>query len=128
MNQQITNTILMIRPATFRMNEETAINNYFQKEQISISVLYGIVGLFLIYAIFASLNNSATPIIERSKIKSVKFKKAAFGITRSRFEILFEENNGKIKKRLIMLPGSMSNGQKETEKARKIMKEEKLFN
>jgi hypothetical protein len=102
--------------------------NYFQKEQISISVLYGIVGLFLIYAIFASLNNSATPIIERSKIKSVKFKKAAFGITRSRFEILFEENNGKIKKRLIMLPGSMSNGQKETEKARKIMKEEKLFN
>ena len=27
---QITNTILMIRPAVFRMNEETAVNNYFQ--------------------------------------------------------------------------------------------------
>ncbi len=28
---QITNTILMIRPVNFRMNEETAINNYFQE-------------------------------------------------------------------------------------------------
>jgi hypothetical protein len=29
---QITNTILMIRPVNFRMNEETAVNNYYQKE------------------------------------------------------------------------------------------------
>ncbi len=29
--QQITNTILMIRPVSFRMNEQTAINNYYQK-------------------------------------------------------------------------------------------------
>jgi len=27
---QSTNTILMIRPATFRLNEETAVNNYYQ--------------------------------------------------------------------------------------------------
>ena len=30
--QQITNTILMIRPVSFRMNEETAVNNYFQED------------------------------------------------------------------------------------------------
>lgn len=30
--QQITNTILMIRPVSFRMNEQTAVNNYYQKE------------------------------------------------------------------------------------------------
>lgn len=29
--QQITNTILMIRPVNFRMNEQTAVNNYFQE-------------------------------------------------------------------------------------------------
>lgn len=29
---QITNTILMIRPVAFRMNEETAVNNYFQAD------------------------------------------------------------------------------------------------
>lgn len=30
--QQITNTLLMIRPVAFRMNEQTAVNNYFQEE------------------------------------------------------------------------------------------------
>ncbi|MCG9970178.1 citrulline utilization hydrolase CtlX [Christiangramia crocea] len=30
--KQITDTILMVRPVAFRMNEETAVNNYFQKE------------------------------------------------------------------------------------------------
>lgn len=30
--QQITNVILMIRPVAFRMNEETAVNNYFQED------------------------------------------------------------------------------------------------
>ncbi len=29
--QQTTNTILMVRPASFRLNEETAINNYYQQ-------------------------------------------------------------------------------------------------
>ncbi|MEM9679103.1 MAG: arginine deiminase-related protein [Bacteroidota bacterium] len=29
--QQITNTILMIRPVSFRMNEQTSVNNYYQK-------------------------------------------------------------------------------------------------
>ncbi|MEL6812511.1 MAG: arginine deiminase-related protein, partial [Bacteroidota bacterium] len=29
---QITDTILMIRPVAFRMNEETAVNNYFQEQ------------------------------------------------------------------------------------------------
>lgn len=32
MKQQITNTILMVRPVDYRMNEETAVNNYFQQE------------------------------------------------------------------------------------------------
>lgn len=32
MKKQITDTILMIRPVRFRMNEETAVNNYFQEE------------------------------------------------------------------------------------------------
>lgn len=29
---QITNSILMVRPVRFRMNEETAVNNYFQED------------------------------------------------------------------------------------------------
>lgn len=30
--RQITNTILMVRPIAFRMNEQTAVNNYYQQE------------------------------------------------------------------------------------------------
>ena len=30
---QITNQVVMIRPWSFRMNEETAVNNYFQKQE-----------------------------------------------------------------------------------------------
>ena len=29
---QITNTILMVRPTGFRMNEQTAVNNFFQED------------------------------------------------------------------------------------------------
>ena len=29
---QITNTVLMIRPVRFHMNEQTAVNNYFQEK------------------------------------------------------------------------------------------------
>ncbi|MBN4070804.1 amidinotransferase [Olleya sp. AH-315-F22] len=35
--EQTTNTILMIRPTHFRMNEQTVINNYYQKEITGIS-------------------------------------------------------------------------------------------
>lgn len=31
--KQITDTILMVRPVQFRMNEETAVNNYYQDQQ-----------------------------------------------------------------------------------------------
>ncbi len=36
--RQITDTILMVRPVAFRMNEQTAVNNYFQKEITSENV------------------------------------------------------------------------------------------
>jgi len=32
LKKQITNTILMVRPVNFRMNEQTAVNNYFQED------------------------------------------------------------------------------------------------
>ena len=51
--------------------------------------------VFLIFGILKSWNNSATPIIEINRIKDVKFINAKSGLTRSRFEILFEDTNGK---------------------------------
>src|SRR5882762_3819700 len=74
----------------------------FQSGQFLSPTIFALLGIYLIYGIFSSLNNSATTIIERKDIKRVTFKKAIPGLTRSRFEIDFEEN-GKIKKRLIFL-------------------------
>ena len=99
----------------------------YKKGQIAQPILFGLLGIYLVYGIINSINNSATPIIDRQKIKEVKFKKAIIGWTRSRFEVLFEDKQGKIKKRLIMLPGLLTDGQNETEKAIKIMTDEKLI-
>lgn len=100
----------------------------YLKGQTPKTILFGMVSVYLIYNILSSLNNSATPVIDRNKIRDVKFKKAIPGLTRSRFEIKFEDDDGKIKKRLIMLPGSMSDRPNETEIAIKIMTDEKLLN
>ncbi len=100
----------------------------YQNGQTLKTILLGFFGIYLVYVVLNSLNNSATPIIDRQKIKEVKLKKAIKGLTRSRFEVIFEDENGKIRKRLIMLPGSLTDGQNETEIAVKIMKDEHLLN
>ncbi|PBQ34906.1 phosphoribosylaminoimidazolesuccinocarboxamide synthase [Sphingobacteriaceae bacterium] len=91
------------------------------------AIFFGLISVYLIYGIINSLNNSATPIIDRNKIKDVKLKKAIPGLTRSRFEIKFEDEDGKIKRRLIILSGLRIGGTSETEKAIKIMREENLL-
>ena len=99
----------------------------YQNGQIAKLILYGIIAIFLIYGIAMSVNNSANPIIYRANIIDVKFKRARQGLTRSRFEVIFENDHGKIKKRLILLPGSLNNGQSETKKAITLMRQEKLL-
>jgi hypothetical protein len=103
-----------------------AYNSYLNGDTFEV-VIFGLFGLCLVYVIAKSLNNSATPIIDRKDIKTVKFIKGISGLTRSRFEVEFNQK-GKIKKRLILLPGSLTDGQNETEKAIKIMTDEKLLN
>jgi hypothetical protein len=103
-----------------------AYNNYL-KGDLFAAVLFGLLGLYLIIGIFKSLNNSTTPVIERKDIRSTRLIKGTAGLTRSRFEIEFDEA-GKTKKRLILLPGSLTGGQAEAEKAIKIMRSEKLLN
>jgi hypothetical protein len=99
----------------------------FQDNQYGSTLLFSVLAIFLIYSIIKSLNNSATPIIERNKIKDAKFINGKSGLTRARFEIMFQDENGKLKKRLIMLPGSLSDGQNETEKAVEIMRNERIL-
>jgi hypothetical protein len=100
---------------------------YYREEKSASMVFNVILGLFLVYSIKKSWNNSAASIIQRESIKEVKFMNAKYGATRSVFEIIFEDLDGKLKKRLILLPGSLNNGPEETEKALAIMKNNKLI-
>ncbi len=99
----------------------------YKNGQIAQTIFFSLLGAFLLYSILISTNNSTTPIIERTKIKEIKLTRGTRFITRSRFEVFFEDEKGKIKKRLIMLPGSLTGGQTETDKAIKIMKAENLI-
>lgn len=95
--------------------------------EIGLAILFGAIAVYLIYGILTSINNSATPVIDRGSIQKTTFKKGIKGLTRARFEVHFKDNSGKYKKRLIMLPGSLTGGDTETDIAIKIMKEEGIM-
>ena len=99
----------------------------FIKGDMITAGLFFFAAFFLLFTILSNLNHSATPIIDRSRIKEVKFKQGMKWLSRSRFEVYFEDEHGKIKKRLIMLPGSMNNEKQETAKAVQIMKKNNLL-
>lgn len=98
----------------------------YVKGDTAMTLFFGLIGLYLIYGIVKSRHNSATPIIERKDIKNVTYNSGTSGLTRPRFEIEFNDN-GQIKKRLIILPGTLGGEQSEGAKAVQIMKDEKLL-
>ncbi len=104
----------------------SAIEKY-KVGEIGLTIFFGLVAAYLIYGILTSVNNSATPVINRDSIQKTLFKKGIKGLTRARFEVYFRESSEKTKKRLIMLPGSLTGGITETDIALKIMKEEGLI-
>ena len=85
-----------------------------------------IIGLFLLWSVLSSRNNSAAPIIQRSDIKSVKARAPIPPIRRGYFIVRFTEN-GKEHNRLIMLPGSLYGGKAEFELALQTMQKSGLM-
>jgi len=95
-------------------------------DSVFFGTFFGAGGLLLLYAIFTSFTISTNPVIERAAIEKVEYTKTIPGITRSRFVVFFKEN-GRRKKRMIMLPGTIAGGAHESEKALKIMRREGLI-
>jgi hypothetical protein len=98
----------------------------YVKGDMTMTLFFGLIGLYLVYGIVKSRNNSATPIIERKDIERITYNSGAAGLTRPRFEIEFNDR-GQIKKRLIILPGTLTGGRSEADKAIQIMREERLL-
>ena len=100
-----------------------AFKSFSEGEKVSANISL-ILGLLLVVNIIRSFNNSATPVIDRDRIRDIEFKNAITGATRSYFIIHFENDKGDLKRRLILLPGSLTNGKEETQKALQIMTSE----
>jgi len=98
----------------------SAYTNYVTGN-MPLTIVFGGIGLMLINGIVRSINFSGTPLINRADIQNVVFKKGSPGITRSRFEILFKDEQGTLRKRLILLPGILSADKETISRARKIM-------
>jgi len=99
---------------------------FIEKDWLDFIIPFGCV-LYLLYGTVRSRKYSDTPIIERDRIKNIKFYPAKKFLTRAYFKVDFENNKNNIKSRLIMLPGSLSSGLKETNKAYDIMCEQGLI-
>ena len=85
-----------------------------------------VIGLYFFWVVIASRNNSASPVIARSAIKRIEVHAPKPPLTRGYFTVLFDEG-GKLRKRLIILPGSMEDGSTEYQHAKTVLTEAGLL-
>ena len=98
----------------------------FLGKEYGFTFFFAGLSIWFLYSIFRSLNNSAAPEISRAAIQKIVFKPAKPGLTRAYFEVIFTENNH-LKKRLILLPGSLSSGSTEAAKALEVFTSQGLL-
>jgi hypothetical protein len=96
--------------------------NAIQNDVYGPALIFISIAAFLVYGIIRSTNHSSTPVIPIHNIKRVQFKNAGNGISRAYFTIHFSDENGKIRKRLIAMPGAVYSDEDATENALAIMK------
>lgn len=77
-------------------------------------------GALFVGNVVVSRNNSATAVVKRSAIRKVTAHRPRPPLTRGYFAVFFEEE-GRLRKRLIMLPGSMHGGSEEYRRAEAMM-------
>jgi hypothetical protein len=105
----------------------SAYTNYVTGN-MPLTIVFGGIGLMLVNGIVRSINFSGTPLINRSDIQNVLFKKGIWGISRARFEVIFKDSKGNLRKRLILLPGTISVDEETITKATKIMVDTGVMN
>lgn len=99
----------------------------FQKGDVVEPLFMIILASLMLFSIFTNLKTSTDPTIDRNAIEKVVFKKASSLLSTAMFEVHFKDEKGKVKRRLIVLPGTKQNGKEETEKALALMKKEGLI-
>lgn len=98
---------------------------YVDRDYLPMCLWLSLTSAWLLFNVLRSiiLKESSTALMERDKIRSVRFKKGVRYLTRSRFIVVFEDRKGRTRYRYIFLPGSLNNGPKATEEALIAMRE-----
>ena len=92
-------------------------NFEYQRHSNINAILYLCLGLYLSIGALYSLRYSAVSMIEYKNIKSIRIRRSIPGLLRNRFVVSFENAEGKLNKRLILMPGTLGKGEAETELA-----------
>ncbi len=100
---------------------------YFAKEDYYSFLFFELFGMYISYRFYTNKKNHPSPVIARSAIQKVEFDKGISILTSSRFIISYKNDSGELRKRILTLPRSFSQGKMETEKALKLFKEEGLL-
>jgi len=95
--------------------------------QISIAILPFVIALFLLYGTIKSRDFSAIPEIPRDAIETIEAHEPRPGATRGYFLVHFRLGES-VKKRIIILPGSMSGGSTEFKRALDLLRNHGLIN
>jgi hypothetical protein len=89
--------------------------------------LFVLIGLYMVYAIFKNARHSTHPIILRNQITEIALLDEVKGISPPGFEIEFKNATGKLRKRIISLPGRFSKYPEEMKEAKKLLRDEGLL-
>ena len=98
---------------------------YMDRDHPPMCLWLGLTSAWLLFNVLRSIfqKSSSSALIERDKIRSVRFKKGVRYMTRSRFIVVFEDRKECNRIRYILLPGSLNDGPKATEEALIAMRE-----
>jgi hypothetical protein len=89
------------------------------------TLVFGLMGLYLIYGAIKTRNYSGASVIDRKEIKCVSFNSGIPGWTRPSIVIKFNDN-GQLKTRVIVLHMSYPGGVNHIDLAEQLMSEEKV--
>ncbi|MES2555666.1 MAG: phosphoribosylaminoimidazolesuccinocarboxamide synthase [Bacteroidota bacterium] len=102
------------------------VKHYAKGDSFSV-LFYCVIIVCLFYFIIRVFRYSVSPVIRRSSIRHIVYKKAIPFLTRTCFEVYFADEKDRIKKRLISLPTSLTNGEAMANEALEIMRSEQLI-
>lgn len=94
----------------------------FRNGNFGMGLLMALAVVFFLFMLQQSWNDSSTSVIASNRIQHIRLRETSGLGKRSYFEVYFANENDKRKRRLILMPGTLDDGEVETERAISIFR------